>query len=95
MAEELVLTNPIIPPTNDRWRVRRLDKSLDGEYIHVELKGTNGERWETDYRGSIALSFIRTLNKSNNSVKSEERRVIEKLQQDFPELSGTIQGSPD
>lgn len=95
MAEEIILTTPVIKPTTTKWRVRKLYKDLDAPSIYVRLRGDDGSERDFTYVGDTALQFIIILNKANNSIKSEERKILERLQVDYLELAGNITGSPD
>ena len=94
MAEELTLTTPITKPSTLGWTVARLDFNWREAIIHVELLGTNGERLEHDYRGTLATNLMVALNKADLTVKSLHRRVLERLLADVV-LDGTISGSPE
>lgn len=92
--EQFDLTNAITYPSTTNYRVLRLDLNWADAYIHIELRGTNGERFEYAYRGAVATNLMIALNKANLSIKSLHRRVLEQLDADGI-LDGTISGTPD
>jgi len=94
MAESLNLTSPIIK-TITSYIVRRLDMDLDAAYISIRLKGTDGKSIELNYEGSIATTLIIALNKTNLSINSLQRRILERLVIDGKLPLGTVIGSPD
>jgi hypothetical protein len=54
-----------------------------------------GRAIECRYEGTEAETLIITLNKSNLSTKSLEKRVVEKCQADGKLGAGSIAGAPD
>lgn len=93
MAEELILTVPEVK-TNRDYRVIAIYKHYPDGIFHVDLRGTNGEHFGHEWRGDIARTFIRALNTANLSIKSEERRILDRLVLEGI-IVGTVQGSPD
>jgi hypothetical protein len=95
MAESLSLTVPVVPPTVSTYRVTSLTLNFGGQKISMELTGTNGEILiPPPIVGSTAVTLMVALNKANLSVKSLQRRILERLVADGV-LAGTINGSPD
>ena len=96
MAETLTLTTPEVVPaiTTTDYRVVFELKDIEQRLFVVHVRGTNGERKEFRYEGSDALDIMRVLNKANLSVKSEQRRILERLTADG-KLAGAVTGSPD
>ena len=96
MAETLVLTTAEVTPqiTTTDYRVIYLLLDWDSKLIVIHLRGTNGERKEFRYEGTVALNLMVALNKSDLSVKSLQRRILEKLIADG-KLSGSVTGTPD
>ena len=96
MAETLVLTTPEVIPqkTTVSYDVIFLSKDLDLKRIIVRVRGTNGEVKEFIEEDEAAMTLMRTLNKSNNSTKSEIRRIMEWLDS-TGRLRGTVTGTPD
>jgi hypothetical protein len=94
MAELITLTAPIVPPSVTDYRVTGLLLNFGGQKLTVELTGTNGEKLTHSYVGSTAIALMVALNKANLSIKSLQRRVLERLVSDGV-LAGAISGSPD
>lgn len=97
MAETLTLTTAEVIPqiTTTDYRVVRLLKDAEQELIVIHVRGTNGERKEFRYeKNDGALALIVAINKANLSLKSEQRRILERLIADG-KLAGTVTGTPD
>jgi hypothetical protein len=96
MAESLVLTDPEVTPqvVTTEYHVVFLLKDTEQARLVVHVRGTNGERKVFTYEDDQAIAFIKQLNKSNNSTKSEQRRILEQLTADG-HLVGTVTGTPD
>jgi len=92
--EQLNLTTPETKPTNTRYRIERLTIDWTARLLHITLVGLNGETKSYSYSGNIAETFIRILNKTDLSVKSLQRRILEWLVTDGI-LDGVIAGTPD
>jgi hypothetical protein len=96
MSEIIVLTNPEIIPqvTTSDYRVVYLQMDFEKASIVVHLRGTNGERKEMRYSGQEATDLMIALNKANLTIKSLQRRILEKLVADG-KLAGSVAGTPD
>ena len=96
MAETIVLTAPEVVPaiTTTDYRVIRLLLEFEHAEISIHLRGTNGERKEFRYEGTEATNLMVALNKANLTVKSLQRRILEKLIADG-KLQGAVSGVPD
>jgi hypothetical protein len=107
MAETLTLTSAEITPQVTTTDYRPVAILLDFEHalLIVRLRGTNGERREVRYGGSIAdgatqadrdkaIALMTALNKANLSTKSLQRRVLEQLVADGF-LAGAVTGAPE
>lgn len=94
--ETVTLTTPEVTPaiTTTDYRVVYEMKDVEQKLFVVHVRGTNGERKEFRYSGDDALTFIIFLNKANLTVKSEQRRILERLIADG-KLSGAVTGTPD
>lgn len=95
MAEKLTLATPVVSPSITEWSVIRIDKNREERYLLIQVKSNTGMRKEHVYRGDDAMNKMRVLNKTNNTIKTEERRIIEQLQTDGILEAGTIEGTPD
>jgi hypothetical protein len=106
MAESVALTTPVLAKAG----VSTLRPSyigfhvLMGTVIIQLTQWTNGafvedgRTLEFTYNATTTptgQTVMRAANKANNSIKSMERRILEQLIADHPELSGTIAGTPD
>jgi hypothetical protein len=106
MAEDLVLATPEVIPQITTATYRLVGLFLDWERttIVIRLRGANGEVKSFTYGGSDpstpntekqkALTMMTALNKSDLSVKSLQRRVLERLVLDGL-LAGSVSGTPD
>ena len=93
MAERIDLTNPIVRPIVS-YSIAYLGFDWRNKRIAVEMIGDDGSPFNHTYEGPIAETLMIQINKANNSTKSMQRRVIEKLIADGF-LSGSISGVPD
>ena len=95
MAETLSLTTPEVKTTTTTYyRVVCLVLNWEQAYISIQVRGTNGERRDFTYEGTVATNMMVALNKLDLSVKSLQRRVLERLIADG-KLVGTVTGTPD
>jgi hypothetical protein len=101
MAEELILTDPVQPPTTTKYRVSSLTLDLDRVVspgvtgsVEITLVDNNGVLLNHQYIGAEAESMIRQLNTANLTTKSMHKRVLEKLAADGV-IPGTVTGTPD
>jgi len=92
--EQIDLTTPITQPSITNYRLNKLDLRWLDQHIRIELVADSGEVIEHSYDGDIARNLMIALNKMDLSVKSLQRRVMEKLIADGV-IVGTISGTPD
>lgn len=94
--ETLTLTTPEVVPqiTTSDYKIASLLLDVEGSTIVVHLRGTNGERKEFRYEGATAKTLLTALNKADLSVKSLQRRILERLLADS-KLTGAVTGLPD
>jgi hypothetical protein len=92
--EQFDLTTPVTTPALATYTVERLTLDWPGAAISIQLRGQNGEPFSFSYSGSVATTLMRALNKADLSVKSLQRRILERLVADGA-LAGTISGTPD
>ncbi len=104
MAEDLTLTTPITRPAVTAFRVTRLELQWGPDaHIGIHLVDPNGVRKTCGYNDSgaggrpvnEATILMTALNKANLSVKSLHKRILERVAVDFPELAGSVTGTPD
>jgi hypothetical protein len=98
MAERIDLSAPdqATPGTPD-YRVVLLTLAFEGPegaYICIGLQGSTGQRRSFTYEGDTARAMIVALNKADLSVKSLQRRILERLVADG-KLAGVISGVAD
>lgn len=96
MAETVTLTSPEVTPqiTTTDYRVAYLQMDWDRASIVIHLRGTNSERKEIRYDGPEASSLMVALNKANLSIKSLQRRILERIVADG-KIVGAVTGVPD
>lgn len=103
MAEELVLTAPIVQSkTTTKYQV--VSVMLDmitiaavGDspgLVAIVLRSDIGDMLHHTYTGAIAQTMIRTLNTANLTTKSLHKRILERLSADGI-IPGTVTGTPD
>lgn len=93
MPEVLTLTLPIATPSITSYRVSRLVLDLPAKQLWIALLDNNDQDHGYSYEGDPAVTLMNALNTANLSVKSLQRRILEKLAADGL-LVGTIGGTP-
>ncbi len=103
MAEDFVLATAETASAIVTTTYRLIGLALDWEhaYISIRLRGANGEIKTFSYGGdgpgvnpAAVLALLVALNKADLSVKSLQRRILERLIADG-KILGTISGTPD
>ena len=94
MSETLTLTTPISASTTG-YSVRRLDLDWDASAISIRVRSSLGVDITANYDGSIALTLMTQLNKIDLTVKSLQKRILERLVTDGKLPAGSVTGSPD
>ena len=94
MPEKLTLAVPVAQTSLNEVEVVFLLLNKFEKKIEIRLQGNTKELLYFYYEGQIALNLMIALNKANLSLKSLERRIIEKLIADG-KLAGAIVGVPD
>lgn len=92
MAEQTALTVPI---SMVAWSIAKVVYDWEGAVIYVVVLFSNGRKADYTYSGVTATTLIKAINKADCSVKSQQRRIMERLVVDFPELAGAISGVAD
>ena len=95
MAELLTLATPIVPPTRTTYKVTLLVLDWLARVIQIRLRGSDGVEVHVEYSGDTATALMTTLNSANLSVKSLQRRILEKLAADGKLPAGTVSGTPE
>lgn len=99
MAEQIVLTNPIVIPskTTTEWHVAQLNLDPDNARFTLIVKSNQFDLIVAFRQGIPAVDLMKVFNKANGQTKSLEKRAMEWLQTQ-PEgapLIGSITGTPD
>lgn len=106
MAEELILTDPVVVPekVTNKYRVVAFTMDLESQvpaptgnvvgFVAISLKDNNGLGLFHRYEGDPAVTMIKQLNTANLSTKSMHKRILEKLSNDGI-IPGTVTGVPD
>ena len=94
MPEKLTLAAPVVQTSLSEVEVVFLLLNKFEKKIEIRLQGNTKELLYFYYEGPVALNLMIALNKANLSLKSLERRIIEKLMADG-KLAGAIVGAPD
>lgn len=105
MAEEYTLTAPEVVPqvTNTKYKIVYQSYDWMNSWIMFRLQGENGEQLTPEYGGltadqagkDAARDMMKYLNTANNTTKSQQKRILEKLQKDGKIPNGTVTGTPD
>lgn len=95
MAEKLDLTTPeVVSKITVSYRVAFIQLDWELKKIIIYIRSDLGERRAIIYEGQQAVDYMRILNKSNFSINSMHKRILQKLSLDG-ELVGTVSGVPD
>lgn len=94
MAEALTLTAAIVPPSRTTYTVTRIMLDWPAAAIQIWLVGSDGVEVFADYTGATATALLVSFNKIDLSVKSLQRRVLERLVTDNKLPSGNVTGTP-
>ena len=94
MPEQIILTAPETFPSITEWSVAEL--TIDAEFgvIVAKLKSNLGTYAVYREQDTDTMAAIRALNTANLSVKSLQRRVLERVHARGFKV-GTLTGSPD
>jgi len=94
MAEQLDLTTPLVVPDKTFYRVTKLILEWDLQTIGIVLVGSDGVVTTAGYSGAQAIALMTVLNTADLSVKSLQKRVLEKLVTDGKLTAGAVTGTP-
>jgi hypothetical protein len=108
MAEQLTLTDPVVVPEQVTSTYRVVALMLNSETVTaadptgapspglvvIQLRDNLGVGSSYQYVGAEAMDLIRYLNTGNFSIKSMQKRILEKLSKDG-KLVGTVAGTPE
>jgi hypothetical protein len=92
--EQLDLTTPVVVPDKTYYRVIKLHLEWDLASIEIVVVGSDAVVQAFGYNGAQAISLMTILNTANLSVKSLQKRVLEKLVADGLLGAGTVTGTP-
>ena len=100
--EELALTAPVtVSTTTSKYRVITVTFGMEMTMppaepgaVLIELKDNNDASSSYQYTGDTAIDMIKWLNTANLTVKSMQKRILERLSADGY-LPGTVVGTPD
>ena len=94
MAEILTLTTPVTQ-TRTTYALVGLKLDWPAAFIEVRLMGSDGVEITRVYTGASATTKMSAMNTFNFSAGvSLQKKTIQLLQTDFPELAGAITGTP-
>jgi hypothetical protein len=104
MAEELVLTDPIVQPevVTSKFRVTSISMNMEAlpaadgvpALMVINLRDNNNAGRTVTYEGQVAKDYIKFVNTGNFSVNSLNKRLLQKLSTDG-QLPGTVVGAPE
>jgi hypothetical protein len=97
MAEELSLTTPKVIPEirTESLRIGFVGLYIEGARFVVQMRGAGGQLEVITAEGAQATEIFRQLNTANLTVKSLQKRIIEWVASQRPDLAGTVTGTPD
>lgn len=101
--EELELTTPVTESkTTTKYRVVTLTLSTVIEIppdvpgaIMIDLQDDHDATVSCSYSGQTAVDWIKWVNTANLTIKSLQKRILEKLSADGKLPPGTVTGTPD
>lgn len=99
--EQVNLTAPTqVDPGASTFRVIQIYFNWVEDIIRIALLEWNGTKYKghqiwAEYSGDTAHTLMLQLNTVNLSLKSLQRRIIERLQADGKLPAGSISGTPD
>ena len=97
-GEQLDLSTPIVQATITQYTVDKLLLFWSSKIVQIDVMSTaTGTRKTFVYDASTTptgQTLMRALNKADLSVKSLQRRILERLALDG-HLVGTVSGTPD
>lgn len=108
MAEELVLTDPIVTPpkVTDTYRIVELTMSREivvpstattpnrPGAVYIAVRDNHDGRSVFAYAGDDAIDMIKWINTANFTTHSLNKRLLQKLSNDG-HLPGTVTGTPE
>lgn len=97
MAEKFTLAvpRPLGVPSNEVSIIAIYKRRSPEWYLHIEVQDEQGRVIEFNLTGAEAQASISALNKANNTVKSEERKILENLVSTGKLTAGAFSGAPD
>lgn len=94
MPETLTLTTPVTQ-TRTTYQLVGLNFDWPAAYIEARLLGSDGVEIKRTYSGASATTKMSAMNTFNFAAGvSMQKKAIQLLQADFPELAGVISGVP-
>jgi hypothetical protein len=96
MAEKVTLTVPLVSShTISDYEVLGVSVGRDPWRVVIRYRDTLGNEFGHEMIGVDAEPLVKALNTANLSIKSLERRALEKLITDGLIPAGTVTGIPD
>lgn len=94
MAEQLDLSAAIPLGTRTTYTVTQVLFNWPKAIIEVLVVGSDGVEVRAEYLGATATTLMLQLNKVDLSVKSLQRRILERLVTDGKLPPGSVSGTP-
>ena len=94
MAEVLTLTTAETVPSITTWSVSKLVLDVEAGVIEARLRSNTGKYFAYREQDADTLPTIIALNKANLTIKSLQRRVLERISAKGAK-SGTVSGTAD
>lgn len=95
MAEQHTLTTPVTRASVTTYSVQAITFDWANVVIVVSVLASSGDVIRQEYRGPTATTLMVALNKVDLSVKSLQKRVLERLVADGVLGAGAVTGTPD
>jgi len=105
MAEELILTDPVVEPEKVVNKYKVVGINLDQEWqtstpnvvglVAIRLRDNLGGYLFHQYEGQLAIDYMKFINTANFSTKSLQKRILERLTNEGVLPPGNVQGTPD
>jgi hypothetical protein len=94
LPEQVDLAVPIVPASRTSYTLKRLHLDWAAGVIQIYLTGSDGVEVFAEYTGAPALAILVAFNKVDLTVKSLQRRVLERLVADGKLPGGAVSGAP-
>lgn len=93
MAEQLDLLTPVVT-SRTGYTLQNMVLDWTGQAITANLLGSDGTPIVLSWTGATAVALLTALNSANLSIKSLQRRLLERAVTDGKLPGGNVSGTP-